>query len=100
MSGIVESRPPTRVESLSAPLLVHARTPAKLTGPDITLKRYAGELHSLPALDSAAAGRGLLNATPDRGIVHRVELAAVAGTDPQPLFGLTIEDVFVSPTRG
>ena len=74
----------------------YARTPAKLAGPDIALKRYAGELHSMPALDKAAAGRGLLNATPDRGIVHRVELAAVAGTDPQPLFGLTIETLRVA----
>lgn len=73
-----------------------ARTPAKVAGPDIALKRYAGELHSLPALDRAAAGHGLLNSEPDRGIVHRVQLAALAGANPQPLFGMTIEALRVA----
>lgn len=56
--------------------------PARVIGPDVPLHRYVGALRSLPALDQAASGHGLLNADPERGIVRRMPLVAKLGTDP------------------
>lgn len=73
-----------------------ARTPSRETGPPPRLKRFAGELHSLPELDRAAAGYGLLNSDPDGGVVRRVQLAALAGQSAQPLISLTLESLRVA----
>lgn len=84
-------------------------TPVRLRGGDMidTLRPYRGLLRSLPEIDKAAGGHGLLSADPDDdGVVRRVWLAAnVNGTvvpsldiemlrlaADEPTFGLTFED--------
>ena len=58
------------------------RDRAEVRGPTPPLTRYPGALRSLAPLDHAAAGHGLLNADPERGIVRRAPLAAYAGGEP------------------
>jgi serine phosphatase RsbU (regulator of sigma subunit)/CHASE2 domain-containing sensor protein len=66
-----------------------ARTPFRQSGPAAPLYPHRGELRSLPELEQAAAGHGLLNADPDHGVVRRVQLAALlAGS---PILSLTME---------
>ena len=60
-----------------------AQAPVRIVGGDATvfLPRFEGRLRSIEEIDRAAAGRGLLNVEPERGVVRRVPLvAAVAGT--------------------
>lgn len=64
-------------------------TPYRVTGPAPRLIQHTGELRSLPELDRAASGHGLLNADPDGGVVRRVQLAALLGTNP--VLSLTLE---------
>jgi serine phosphatase RsbU (regulator of sigma subunit) len=68
--------------------------PSEVSGPPAPLPRYAGALRSLPRLDHAAAGHGLLNADPERGIVRRVPLAAYLGE--QPVLTLALESFRVA----
>ena len=72
------------------------RTPSRETGSAAHPKRYPGELHSLPELDRAAAGYGLLNADPDGSIVRRVQLIARLGANEQALISLTLEALRVA----
>jgi serine phosphatase RsbU (regulator of sigma subunit) len=53
------ARPPTAVPIL----LANAR--------DLALRRFAGHLQSLPAIDRAAAGRGLLSVDPESNVIRR-----------------------------
>ncbi len=56
--------------------------PFRIHGPDPTphLRQFSGTLRSLPILDSAARGHGLLSVDPRGGVVRRVPLvASVAG---------------------
>lgn len=57
-------------------------TPARIRGAVPPLPHYPAGLRSLPTIDHAAAGHGLLNADPERGIVRRIPLAAVLGDEP------------------
>ncbi|HYC44622.1 MAG TPA: SpoIIE family protein phosphatase [Burkholderiales bacterium] len=80
--------------------------PARIDGPPPPLTRYPGGLRSLPVLDRAAAGHGLLNADAERGIVRRMPLAASVGAEPMLTLGLEAFRVgntlpsFVVATRG
>ena len=47
-----------------------------------TLRRYATTLRSLPEIDSAAKGHGLLSADTEAGVVRRVPMVALVGTTP------------------
>lgn len=67
----------------------HIYAPSRQTGASAPLRRFNGELRSMPELDRAAAGHGLLNADPDRGVVRRVPLAAFIGDNP--ILSLTME---------
>jgi serine phosphatase RsbU (regulator of sigma subunit)/CHASE2 domain-containing sensor protein len=67
------------------------RAASRQTGPAAPLRQYKLELRSLPELDQAAAGHGFLNTQPDRGVVRRVQLAALFGGNPAPLLSLTLE---------
>ena len=40
-------------------------------GADLNLRRFAGHLQSLPAIDRAAAGRGLLSVDPESSVIRR-----------------------------
>ena len=62
--------------------------PTRIRGETPPLPTYPGALRSLPTIDHAAAGHGLLNADPERGIVRRIPLAAIAGYDPILTFAL------------
>jgi len=55
--------------------------PFRVHGPDPTphLRKFAGTLRSLPILDAAARGHGLLSVDPRGGVVRRVPLIASAG---------------------
>ena len=64
-------------------------TPSRQSGPPARLHSYKGALRSLPAIDQAAGGHGLLNADADRGVVRRVQLAAMLGE--HPIISLTLE---------
>ena len=66
-----------------------AVTPSRQSGPAPPLRKYRGELRSRPEIDQAAAGHGLLNGEPDRGVVRRAQLAALVGENP--LLTLTLE---------
>ena len=47
-----------------------------VNAPDLALRRFAGHLPSLPMIDRAAAGRGLLSVDPESSVIRR---ALVAG---------------------
>jgi CHASE2 domain-containing sensor protein len=53
-------------------------TPGALSG----LRRYATALRSLPEIDAAAKGRGLLSADTEAGVVRRVPMVALVGATP------------------
>jgi serine phosphatase RsbU (regulator of sigma subunit)/CHASE2 domain-containing sensor protein len=55
---------------------------ANVVGPALPLHRYPGVLRSLPRIDDAARGHGMINAEPERGIVRRVPIVAYLGADP------------------
>jgi serine phosphatase RsbU (regulator of sigma subunit) len=71
------------VEQAEAGVAATGRTaPFRIHGSDPTphLRQFAGTLRSLPQLDAAARGHGLLSVDPRGGVVHRVPLvASVAG---------------------
>jgi serine phosphatase RsbU (regulator of sigma subunit) len=46
------------------------------------LRRYASALRSLPEIDAAAKGHGLLSADTEAGVVRRVPLVALIGSSP------------------
>lgn len=57
--------------------------------PPVALRGFGGLLASLPEIDTAAAGRGLISGEVERGVVRRMPLLAdVAGT---PVPGLELE---------
>jgi len=47
--------------------------------PDLALRSFAGHLQSLPAIDRAAAGRGLLSVDPEGGVIRRALVAGRVG---------------------
>lgn len=68
-AGMPHSDGGTVLRPTAAPFLW--RTP-----PPATLQDFLGHLQSLPLIDSAAAGRGLLNPANDNRVVRRVPLVA------------------------
>jgi serine phosphatase RsbU (regulator of sigma subunit) len=56
---------------------------------DAALRRFAGHLQSLPAIDRAAAGRGLLSVDPESNVIRRALAAARVGDVIVP--GLSVE---------
>ena len=69
----------TGVPSEGAPI-----TPSLQQAPDTlrALRRYATALRSLPEIDAAAKGHGLLSADTEAGVVRRVPMAALVGMTP------------------
>jgi len=65
-------------------------TPSLQQGAGIqsALHRYASALRSLPEIDAAAKGHGLLNADPEGGVVRRVPMVALVGATPVPHLSL------------
>jgi serine phosphatase RsbU (regulator of sigma subunit) len=59
-------------------------TPSLQQAPDtlLALRRYATALRSLPEIDAAAKGHGLLSTDTEAGVVRRVPMAAVVGATP------------------
>jgi adenylate cyclase len=59
-------------------------TPSLQKNPDrlTTLRRYASALRSLPEIDAAAKGHGLLSADTEAGVVRRVPMVALIGASP------------------
>jgi len=59
-------------------------TPSLQKNPDTlrALRRYAATLRSLPEIDAAASGHGLLSADTEAGVVRRVPLVALIGETP------------------
>ena len=47
-----------------------------------TLRRYATALRSLPEIDGAAKGHGLLSADTEAGVIRRVPMVALVGATP------------------
>ncbi len=63
--------------------------PARMIGPPPRLQAFAGSQRSLPQIDAAARGRGLVNAELDDGVVRSVPLVAtIAG---YPLLSFPLE---------
>ncbi|HSG77809.1 MAG TPA: CHASE2 domain-containing protein [Burkholderiales bacterium] len=57
-----------------------AAAPIRITdGADFALRRFAGHLQSLPEIDRAAAGRGLLSVDPEGNVIRRALAAARIG---------------------
>jgi serine phosphatase RsbU (regulator of sigma subunit) len=50
-----------------------------VNAPDLRLRRFAGHLPSLPAIDGAAVGRGLLSVDPEGSVIRRALLAGLVG---------------------
>jgi len=48
-----------------------------VNAPDLALRRFAGHLPSLPVIDSAAAGHGLLSVDPESSVIRRALVAGV-----------------------
>lgn len=72
------------IAGLEVPDLRFASPPAAppiliVNVPDLALRRFAGHLQSLPALDHAAAGRGLLSVDPESSVIRHVLLAGRIG---------------------
>lgn len=78
-----------RMTPESAPL-----APARIVGPPAPLKRYSGALRSLPEIDRAARGHGLLSAETEGGVLRRLPL--VASIAARPVLTLTLESLRVS----
>src|SRR5438093_68540 len=59
-------------------------TPSLQRGSDAraALRHYASTLRSLPEIDTAARGHGLLSADTEAGVVRRVPIVALVGTTP------------------
>jgi CHASE2 domain-containing sensor protein len=47
-----------------------------INAPDLALRRFAGHLQSLPGIDHAADGRGLLSVDPESNVIRRALAAA------------------------
>ena len=73
----------------SAPL-----APARIVGPPAPLNRYVGALRSLPEIDRAARGHGLLSAETESGVLRRLPLVASIGD--RPVLTLTLESLRVA----
>lgn len=73
----------------SAPLAT-----ARMVGPPAPLSRYAGALRSLPEIDRAARGHGLLSAETENGVLRRLLLAA--SIRDRPVLTLTLESLRVA----
>jgi serine phosphatase RsbU (regulator of sigma subunit) len=57
-----------------------AAVPVLIAGPsELALRRFAGHLQSLPAIDRAAAGRGLISVDPESSVIRRALAAARVG---------------------
>lgn len=71
-------------------------TPSLQQGADAVraLRRYATALRSLPEIDAAAKGHGLLSADTEAGVVRRVPLAALIGA--VPVLPLSLETLRVA----
>jgi serine phosphatase RsbU (regulator of sigma subunit) len=55
-----------------------AAAPVRIVdAPHLALRRFAGHLQSLPLIDRAAAGRGLLSVDPESSVIRRVPLAGI-----------------------
>jgi len=65
-------------------------TPSLQQGVDARafVRHYASALRSLPEIDAAAAGHGLLSADTEGGVVRRMPMAATIGTVPVLPFSL------------
>ncbi len=61
-----------------------------------SLVQHAGALTSLPQLDAAAAGRGLISADLTRGVLRRVPLVASVGGTPVPTLAVEMLRVAAS----
>jgi len=59
-----------------------------------SLRRYASALRSLPEIDAAARGHGLLSADTEAGVVRRVPMVAVVGENP--ILPLSLETLRVA----
>ena len=59
-----------------------------------SLRRYASALRSLPEIDAAARGHGLLSADTEAGVVRRVPMVAVVGVNP--ILPLSLETLRVA----
>jgi len=66
------------------------RTPSLQKGTDArgALRHYASTLRSLPEIDAAARGHGLISADTEGGVVRRVPMVARVGADPVLPLGL------------
>jgi adenylate cyclase len=74
IAGVEHAEAGTAATGRTAPFRVHGADPTP------HLRQFAGTLRSLPILDSAARGHGLLSVDPRGGVVRRVPLvASVAG---------------------
>ncbi len=73
----------------SAPL-----APARIVGPPAPLSGYAGALRSLPEIDRAARGHGLLSAVTESGVLRRALLVVTVGE--RPVLTLTLESLRVA----
>ena len=69
----LEAPDPRFAKPPSAPPILIANAP------DLSLRRFAGQLQSLPAIDRAAAGRGLLSVDPESNVIRRALVAGRIG---------------------
>lgn len=78
-----DNRPPSGI----APMRGRGGDPAA------HLKNYPGILRSIPVLDGAASGRGLLSIDMEHGIARRAPLLAAVGGQPAPALSLALLQV-------
>ena len=68
--------------------------PSRVGNPRPRLLHFAGAFLSLPRIDQAATGRGLLNVEPERGIVRRIPIVAYIGE--APVLTLALESIRIA----
>lgn len=72
IAGLETADPRFQQPPAAAPLRI-------VNAPDLALRRFAGHLPSLPLIDRAAAGRGLLSVDPEGSVIRRALVAGRVG---------------------
>jgi adenylate cyclase len=81
IAGLEQPDPRFMDAPAAAPLLI-------VNAPALRLRRFEGHLQSLPVIDRAAAGRGLLSVDPESNVVRRAPGAARVGSVVLPALSI------------
>jgi serine phosphatase RsbU (regulator of sigma subunit)/CHASE2 domain-containing sensor protein len=89
--GLAGADTVTTIESA----VLHVKKPLVVQGGELDglVRNYPQKLVSLPRLQQAASGQGIINADLERGVLRRVPLVSTDGIAPLPALALELERV-------